>query len=463
MVKYIHDFTLHKARRGLGCLTLLAFYAVSAGSLGHITQALGAGAEPITNPAASSSESKGDKPSYDTQDLLPQLQKPYSLFDTGLPKEFHLDPMFLEFPELFSAPEIDTGSVEDYRNEKLDEYQNMYESGILMRKAEEYEGARDYFIKLILASPPTEFRKKSLLQLALIAEKRNNLPRAHTIYNHFDTLYPDDNNLALIYLKQGELLSQMGAVESALQKYHLVISKTMKMQELQGRYQPVIQRLTVKAKVAIADTHFKRGDYKQAARLYRRLLVQKHSNSKLVGINRPVVHYKLIHAHYLDQNHLMVETVGEEFLKNHSDHPMSIEVRYLLAKTFISNQRNPDALKHLHDILKEPAQMDKISPQDQVHVKLRVGKEIAQLMANQGDSLSAIQIHLGLLQLDLKKEGRMETLYQLGNLHEERKQPEKALDFYQQIIDVVSDPKDKETIELIIEMAQWRADTLKQL
>ena len=94
--------------------------------------------------------------------------------------------------------------------------------------------------------------------------------------------------------------------------------------------------------------------------------------------------------------------------------------------------------------------MDKISPQDQVHVKLRVGKEIAQLMANQGDSLSAIQIHLGLLQLDLKKEDRMETLYQLGNLHEERKQPEKALDFYQQIIDVVSDPKDKETIDLII-------------
>ena len=84
-------------------------------------------------------------------------------------------------------------------------------------------------------------------------------------------------------------------------------------------------------------------------------------------------------------------------------------------------------------------------------------------MAKQLDFPSAIQIHEGLLELELEENDFFEVNYQLGILNEELKSYQKALAFYQGIIDRVATLKKDNLsrhLKMIGEMAEWRLKTL---
>ncbi|RZO67059.1 MAG: hypothetical protein EVA71_11660 [Limisphaerales bacterium] len=84
-------------------------------------------------------------------------------------------------------------------------------------------------------------------------------------------------------------------------------------------------------------------------------------------------------------------------------------------------------------------------------------------MAKELNFTSAIQIYEGLLDLDLEENEFLEVNYQLGIFNEELKSYQKALAFYQVIIDRIAILK-KDNLsrhsKMIGDMAEWRLKTL---
>ena len=410
------------------------------------------------------SESANSEKKADVADsLLKDLQKSEVGPDSSWPSSMRLDPIFIEFPDLFTSPGMETDAIDPYMKRRAADLDATFDLGIQYRQAGKLDLSKKTFIRLINNRPPISYRKRALLQLALLAEKNEEWVRANQIYSHYDSLYPGDPNQILIHLKMADILRRTGAIEKALAKYHAVIAMTMKAKGYDEKYLPVIQRLGVKAKIEIAETHFLDGDYVNAARLYRRLLTQKHSQSDLVKINKPHVHYKLIHSHFLNDDHVKVEGESESFVKAYGDHPKAIEVRYLHAKVLMKKNRNSEALEQFMKILKNPMALKEAEPETWTRLQVRIGVEIGGLMAKQLDFPSAIQIHEGLLELELEENDYFEVNYQLGILNEELKSYQKALAFYQGIIDRIATLK-KDSLsrhsKMIGDMAEWRLKTL---
>lgn len=395
--------------------------------------------------------------------------QPVSAADPAWPEHLKLDPMFTAFPDLFTSPEIETGSVETYRKNKEIQYEAMFDLGVQFREQGNFSEASKHFVQLLKKRPPISYRKQAMLQLALIAEKEESLVRAYQIYSQYNNLFPNDTNQPLVYLRMGDILRRIGAMDQALDKYHSVINITTRISGLDEEYLPVVQRMVIKAKVEIAETHFMEGDYETAARLYERLLVERHSESDLVDIKRPLVHYKVIYSHYLNDDFGNVEESAESFLEKFDKHPKSIEVRYLLAKSYMKKGRRGEALDQFKHILELESELESEDSKDWVRVQVRIGVEIAELMIEEGDRTNAVQIHERLLELDLQDKELLDVLYKLGMLHEELKQNQKALAFYQRILDRISSLENGNLATLsrfhttMKEMAGWRIEVLQWL
>ena len=393
--------------------------------------------------------------------------QPINTTDPSWPEHLKLDPMFTAFPDLFTAPEIETGSIDTYRKNQEIQFKAIFELGIQNREHGDYEEATRHFVKLLEKRPPISYRKQALLQLALIAEKEEDFVRAYQIYSQYSNKFPNDTNQPLVYLRMGDILRRIGAMGQALDKYHSVINITTRINGLDDEYLPIVQRMVIKAKVEIAETHFMEGDYKTAARLYERLLVERHSESDLVDIKRPTVHYKVIYSHYLNKDYASVEEASESFLDSYDTHPKSMEVRYLLAKSFMKKGRRSEALEQFKDILKLQSELENEDKEEWTRVQVRIGVEIANLMIEEGDRTNAINVHERLLELELQDNELIDVLYKLGLLNEELKQNQKALAFYQRILDRISGLENGNLGDLsrffitMKEMATWRIEVLQ--
>ena len=89
-------------------------------------------------------------------------------------------------------------------------------------------------------------------------------------------------------------------------------------------------------------------------------------------------------------------------------------------------------------ILKNPMALKEAEPETWTRLQVRIGVEIGGLMVKDGDLMGAVQIHERLLDLKLEEKDLFEVLYQLGILYEDLKYNQKALAFYQGIIDRVA-------------------------
>ena len=65
--------------------------------------------------------------------LMEALKGPERLEPPDLPNPLRLDPMFTEFPELFTDPKMKSLSQEEYKAEKLFRYEALYDGGVAAR------------------------------------------------------------------------------------------------------------------------------------------------------------------------------------------------------------------------------------------------------------------------------------------------------------------------------------------
>ena len=392
------------------------------------------------------------------------VEKTEARVGEALPGGLRFDPLFAEFGDVFRSEAISFDSMSELDQRRRRGYEAQFNLGVRNREAGAYDAAARDFITLLEKFPPEEYRKKTMLQLALIAELQSDWPKAQQIYRHFKSLWQDDPNVPLVSLRLAEIYREMGADELALSDFHTLILSTVRSTDVKGKYFPVYERIVLKAKIEIANTHFQRGDYANAARYFNMLLRDETLDGDYNRANVPIVRHRLCECYsMLPDRSGELDGQVEAFLKEHAGHELEADVRYLAVQSCQKRQKTAEALEHMQKILELQSESEQASAESRIRWKLRVGLEVAAQMFQSANYRAALEIYRTLLKYNDSPEDELFIWYQIGVISERLGQYDNASEVYQKIKDQLasSDSISKgPPVKLIDEMTDWRVGLL---
>jgi len=126
-------------------------------------------------------------------------------------------------------------------------------------------------------------------------------------------------------------------------------------------------------------------------------------------------------------------------------------------------QRQDIPKKYLEQVLlllKEEKTKTQDNPELWAYWQLRAGNEVANQLYREGDYIPALSVYLNLAQLDPAPAWQLPVKYQIGLTYERLQQPQKAIDTYNEIVQLEPQvgtnaaPGQK----AIFEIARWRAE-----
>ncbi len=310
--------------------------------------------------------------------------------------------------------------------------------------------AEQTLIALMESPVPEDIQQLALLELALVARDENQPMRALQIYAQFLQRYPDDPKNPAVLLQQGLLYRLIGSPQLALGKFYAVMTMALRLKLDRIRD---YQLLVLRAQIEIADTHFLAAQYTDAADYYRRLL-----NLDEPALNKAAIHYKLVRTLAFLNHPNEVVARAQEFLDKYSPSSDQAEVRFLYANALKQLGRNRDALQQVMILLQNQSRSAAQNPGNWTYWQQRTGNEIANQLYKEGDYVNALEIYLNLSQLDHAVTWQLPLWYQIGLVYEHLAQPQKAGEFYAQIL-----TREKElgtnsppSLQAVLDMAKWR-------
>jgi tetratricopeptide (TPR) repeat protein len=310
------------------------------------------------------------------------------------------------------------------------------------------------FLWLLESDASEEIKKTALLELALVAQQENELPKAQFFFHRYLQLYPKDASVPEILLRQGLLYRQMGAPVLALSKFYGVMSSALALQL--DRLAPY-QRLVSQAQTEIADTYYLQGKHEEAIEFFKRLLKLDSPD-----LNKPKIHFKLVRSLDFLGKHVEAIAQAQDFLKRYPDAEEEAEMRFLLATSLKQLGRSNDALEQVALLLQSQRAAAKQSPETWVYWQQRTGNELANQLYREGDYIHALEVYLDLAQLNSSPSWQVPIWYQVGLVFERLQQPRKASEYYARILE-----RDRELaanagvgLKAILDMAKWRKSYL---
>ncbi len=343
-------------------------------------------------------------------------------------------------------------SDEAHRTRKY--WEQQLEIARRQRLARLYAEATPTFIAIITTNVPESMKRTALLELAIIAQEENELPRAQQIFAHYLTKWPDDPNVPEVMLRQGIIYRHMGLNAMALTKFYAVMTSSL---VLKADKIELYQRLVLQAQTEIADTYFQQGKFAESAELFARLL---KNNSPL--LNKPQVHFNVIRSLSALGRHDEAASQAFSFLDRHKDSPEQPEVRFYLATSLKQLGRNNDSLQQVMLLLQSQQEKAAANPTTWAYWQQKTGNEIANQLYKEGDYLRALQLYYGLAALSTNVDWQLPVMYQLGLTFERLEQPAKALQQYSAILrrDPEVSTNAAPSLRAIIDMARWRQEYL---
>jgi tetratricopeptide (TPR) repeat protein len=318
---------------------------------------------------------------------------------------------------------------------------NLKEADALLRSLLESEG-------------PGEFDRTILIELAVLAQEKNELLKAQQIFNQYLRRYPQDPNTPEILLRQGLLYRQMGAPTLALAKFYAVMTSAigLKSSQLEG-----YQRLVLQAQTEIADTHFAQGKHEEAAEFFQRLL-------KLGApeLNTPKVQFKLLQCVSRMGRHAEVAAQAQDFLERYPQSADEAEARFLLVIALRNLDRKAEALEQALRLLRAQAATARKQPDNWLYWQQRAGNELANHFYEEADYLRALDVYAALADVNQTTAWQLPVWYQIGLVYERLRQPEKASELYGRVLGRESEVSTNATpgLKAVIDMARWRKDNL---
>jgi tetratricopeptide (TPR) repeat protein len=323
------------------------------------------------------------------------------------------------------------------------------------RRLRQNQPATQGFIAVLNAPTATEaMRQVALLELGLMAQEENDLPKAQQIFAQYHSRWPEDVTIPEILLRQGLIYRRMGVYQSALSKFYAVMTSALVLKTTQMDY---YQRLVLQAQTEIADTHYQMGQHREAVDFLSRLLKMNEQ-----ALNRPQLHYKLIRSLASLGRSDQVAAQAADFLMRFPNASEQAEVRFHCATALRQLGRPSEALQQVFSLLSEQRAAAEGNPETWIYWQQRLGNEIGNQLYREGDYGKALDVYVRLAQLDASPAWQLPVWYQMGMSYERLEQPAKAIETYRQIL-----TREKElgtnvtpSLRAVLEMARWRQNYL---
>jgi tetratricopeptide (TPR) repeat protein len=388
--------------------------------------------DPIPAPAARLAESQGGH--KQSADQVASLQS------TGV------------FGELSLVTNSAPGQGES--PQPAEDFQTRLEIARHHRLAQQFSEASSIYASVLQSKAPEQLQRRALVEMALMAQEENDLPRAQQIYSQYMARWPRDGDTPEILLRQGYLYRQMSLHKLAIPKFYAVLTSalTLKSEKLE-KY----QQLVLRAQSEIAQTQFDLGEYSDAADSINRLLGLEDPPA-----DRSRLQYRLVHCLGALGRHQDAIAQARDFLRRYPEAPERPEVHFLCAISLKQSRQGAEALREVLSLLQEQHVQGAQSPETLAYWQRRAGNEIANRFYQEGDFLKALEIYLSLAELASAPEWQFPVWYQVGLIFERLEQPAKASEYYRNIrgrekeVSTNAPP----SLKAVVEMAKWREDFL---
>ncbi len=309
-------------------------------------------------------------------------------------------------------------------------------------------------VELLADENPESIRQAALLEIALCAQDRNDLPRAQQIYAQFLGRWPNDARVPEVLLRQGQFFRQMGLNAMALTKFYSVMTAALALKTDKLDY---YKRIVTQAQNEIAETHFQMGQFAEAADYFTRLLKQ---NNPL--LDRSLAQYRLLRAYSEMGKHEEALGQAQDFLTHFPDATERAEVRFIVAHSLKELGRNNESLQQVLTLLKEEKKKSAANPEVWAYWQQRAGNQIANQLFREGDYTKALDVYLSLAQLDATPAWQIPVHYQVAMTYEKLSQPQHATKVYSNILsrELTVGTNASPGLKSVFEMARWRINFL---
>jgi tetratricopeptide (TPR) repeat protein len=248
----------------------------------------------------------------------------------------------------------------------------------------------------------------------------------------------------------------MGAHQQAIAKFYQVMNHSLSLKLDRFDY---YQGLVAKAQTEVADTFYLQGKYPEAVEYFNRLLKLESKS-----LDRASVHFKLVRSLAAMQGYDRLVGQAQSFVQLYPDNSDVGEVRFLLADALKKLGRNRESMQQVMTLLQTQQKQSESHPEVWAYWQQRTGNEIANELYKEGDYMSALEIYLGLANLNSAASWQLPVWYQIGLVYEHLKQPAKATEMYDQIlkrqVEVRGNAPSQSLISLL-DMAQWRRNYIQ--
>ncbi|HVU25861.1 MAG TPA: tetratricopeptide repeat protein [Opitutus sp.] len=292
----------------------------------------------------------------------------------------------------------------------------------------------------------------SLLGLARMYRKQTAFTKAVAVYEKFCRDYQNDPLLPDALLELGRTQRALGAPKAAVNSFYSVINSSLKVPPDQFQH---YQSLARTAQFEIAETHFKSGNYTEAAKLFSRLRLLD-----LDPADRARAHFMAAYAQKLGGDLPGAVATLHSYLDQSPDDENVPEALYLLSTILRALHRNEEALTTTFTLLQTEQSRTARDPQRWAYWQRRTGNQLANEFFLAGDTMNALAIYRHLSGLSDNKAWRLPLLYQVALCEERLHQVEDARKAYDAIVAGITAEDDGPELADLRRMAAWRLQHL---
>ncbi len=315
--------------------------------------------------------------------------------------------------------------------------------------------AEKYFAAALGVPIDADEKEQVLYEMGTLYKEAALYPKAAAVYERLVQEFGQSRQLASIYMELGHIYRKMGGLKVAINNYYMVINSTLNISVDQVEK---ARRLSLEAKLEIAETHAELLEYEESYRHYELL-----AKLDLKPVERMRVDYRMCNLLYELGRYQTAVSKLKLFLDNYALSAHSPEIRYLLARSYEKLNRKPDALREVVQILQRQSSPDTALEGASDYWKQRTGNELANEFYQKADYRSALTIYQSLAKYNASPEWRWPAIHQIGLCFERLGLPEKAILAYQEIVDPEDGPTEEPLtpgLETLREMAKWRLEHL---
>ncbi|BET66035.1 hypothetical protein ASA1KI_09530 [Opitutales bacterium ASA1] len=327
-----------------------------------------------------------------------------------------------------------------------------HEAGMRAWRIGDRARAEEAFAAALAVNTPPETKKALMLEMGRLYREAGDRMQAIAVLEKFAQLLPADAEVPGVLLELGVLYRETGALDTAIARFFLVLNSTLRVAPDQfERY----RKLSMKARLEIAETHSLRGEHDEARKYYARLEVLD-----LEGADRERVYFRGAQLQYSLEQWFEAEKRLAAFLGEYPGSGHAPEARYLRAKALERLDRRQEAVQEVLALLRTSEEDVADDGGTLAYWKRRTGNELANRFYEQGDVPGALAIYQALARASEDPSWRWPAVYQIGLCFERLNLPERAIEAYKVIVAPAGEgdvPEHlPESLRAVREMAQWR-------